>query len=553
MSSDLLGGPLYIVTLFCLLVSAPVGIGIAWLVLRRYQAVLLRFMSQASVQAVAAPAPVQHSPPLATRSALQIEFIDPTSTPPSSGQTSTMTKRGNRFRYRLALANAAGGAAQSIIITLLWFLFAQSTLSPRVFLALWLIFAWPITVAVMETLTTSPWRKWLTAFGVLDLYLLLAPGDVRPAILIFWPGYVGLPALLAMAIFHPRLKAVAPMAMGIVIYLLFAGNIWLSIAYLFGRTFGLGFLADVFLLALLAAALYVGGRLIANRMAHRYQAKRSNDQMLLLDTWWLLLTFWESALLSNMAEGTGWPPILGFLGLLAFAAYRVVVDYGRRSVFSQQQDQPDVSMLLLRVFGERQRATRLLDKVSLRWRFLGNIELIAAPDLATSLLEPHELLAFVGGRTKTNFVKGQEDLARRLAELDRAPDPDGRYRVHEFFGFENTWLLAVQRLIDQSHVVLMDLRSFTKERKGCTEEVRQLCDRIDLHHVVFIVNEETDKSFLRNRMQEAWQVVAASSPNLRSASPTARLIRLEDHRASDTRFLLQTLYAAARMHLGVPA
>jgi len=553
MSSDLIGGPLYIVTLFCLVVSAPVAIGIAWLVLRRYQAVLLRVMNQASVQAVAAPAPIQYSPPLSPRSALQIEFIDPTSAPPSSGQTSTLTQRGNRFRYRLALAHAAGGAAHSIIITLLWFLFAQATLSPRVFLALWLIFAWPITVAVMETLTASPWRKWLTAFSVLGLYLLLAPADVRPAILIFWPGYVGLPALLAMAIFHPRLKAVAPMALGIVIYLVFAGNIWLSIAYLFGRTFGLGLLADVFLLALLAAALFVGGRLIANRMAHRYQAKRWNDQMLLLDTWWLLLTFWESALLSNMAEQKGWPPILGFLGLLAFAAYRVVVDYSRRSVYCQQQDQPDISMLLLRVFGERQRTTRLLDEVSLRWRFLGNIELIAAPDLATLLLEPHELLAFVGGRMKTNFVQGQEDLARRLAELDREPDPDGRYRVHEFFGFENTWLLAVQRLIDQSHVVLMDLRSFTKERKGCTEEVRQLCNRIDLHHVVFIVNEGTDMSLLRNTMQEAWQAVAASSPNLQSASPTARLIRLKDHGAASVRFLQQTLYAATRMHLGVPA
>jgi hypothetical protein len=207
----------------------------------------------------------------------------------------------------------------------------------------------------------------------------------------------------------------------------------------------------------------------------------------------------------------------------------------------------------LRVFGERQRTTRLLDEVSLRWRFLGNIELIAAPDLATSLLEPHELLAFVGGRMKTNFVQGQEDLAGRLAVLDREPDPDGRYRVHEFFGFENTWLLAVQRLIDQSHVVVMDLRSFTKERKGCTEEVRQLCNRIDLHHVVFIVNEGTDMSLLRNTMQEAWQAVAASSPNLRSASPTARLIRLKDHGAAGVRFLLQNLYAATRMHLGVPA
>src|SRR5271157_4747005 len=100
MSSDLIGGPLYIVTLFCLVVSAPVAIGIAWLVLRRYQAVLLRVMNQASVQAVAAPAPIQYSPPLSPRSALQIEFIDPTSAPPSSGQTSTLTQRGNRFRYR---------------------------------------------------------------------------------------------------------------------------------------------------------------------------------------------------------------------------------------------------------------------------------------------------------------------------------------------------------------------------------------------------------------------------------------------------------------------
>jgi hypothetical protein len=98
-----------------------------------------------------------------------------------------------------------------------------------------------------------------------------------------------------------------------------------------------------------------------------------------------------------MAEENGWSPILGFSGLLAFAAYRLVVDYGRRSVYSRQQDQPNVSMLLLRVFGERHRTTRLLDEVSLHWRFLGNIELIAAPDLATSLLEPHGLLAFVVG------------------------------------------------------------------------------------------------------------------------------------------------------------
>jgi hypothetical protein len=63
--------------LFCLLMSASVAIGVAWLVLRRYQAVLLDIMNQASVQAVAEPASVQHSPPLSSRPALQIDFIDP--------------------------------------------------------------------------------------------------------------------------------------------------------------------------------------------------------------------------------------------------------------------------------------------------------------------------------------------------------------------------------------------------------------------------------------------------------------------------------------------
>jgi len=125
---------------------------------------------------------------------------------------------------------------------------------------------------------------------------------------------------------------------------------------------------------------WLGFRWVAQRYAH----KKSSDQLSWLATWWLLFTLWECAILSVTGG------LLGFLGLLAFVGYEIVLWIGLRPLRAAASRQPPHRLLLLRVFGFRKRIERLLGDLELRWRYLGNIHLIAGTDLATANLEPHE-------------------------------------------------------------------------------------------------------------------------------------------------------------------
>jgi hypothetical protein len=88
---------------------------------------------------------------------------------------------------------------------------------------------------------------------------------------------------------------------------------------------------------------------------------------------------------------------LGGVGLIAFAAYKTTTVVGFR-VFSTKLDQQPLRLLLLRIFGFSRRSSRLMDLIAARWRYNGNIYLIAAPDLAARKIEPGKLLALFRGR-----------------------------------------------------------------------------------------------------------------------------------------------------------
>jgi hypothetical protein len=115
---------------------------------------------------------------------------------------------------------------------------------------------------------------------------------------------------------------------------------------------------------------------------------------------------------------------------------------------------------LLRVFSLGRRSERLFDALATHWRHVGNIRLIAGPDLATTTVEPHEFLGFLSGKLARRFIDGPETLDLRLSETDLEPDPDGRFRVSDYFCYDDTWLTVLSRLADESDAVLMDLRGF---------------------------------------------------------------------------------------------
>ena len=170
-------------------------------------------------------------------------------------------------------------------------------------------------------------------------------------------------------------------------------------------------------------------------------------------------------------------------------------------------------LLLLRVFSLAGRSESLFDALSKVWRPRGPMAMIAGPDLATSAIEPHEFLDYIGGRLDRAYVQSSHDLEQRIASLDRRRDPDGRFRVNEFFCRSDTWKQTMASLSNQCDAILMDLRSFSATNQGCLFKLEQLVHHVPLQKVLLLVDDTTDNAFLEEQLQEIWSRLDAGSPN----------------------------------------
>jgi hypothetical protein len=217
---------------------------------------------------------------------------------------------------------------------------------------------------------------------------------------------------------------------------------------------------------------------------------------------------------------------------------------GFRWLGLQQTKGRTPELLLLRVFSLGARSQKLFDAFSKRWLRAGSINLIAGPDLATAIVEPHEFLAFVGGRLSRQFVQDEPDLQQRLTRLDTRPDPDGRHRVNEFFCYADTWQTTMRRLARRSDAVLMDLRNFSRSNQGCLYEIGALLEAVSLDRVVFIIDKTTDQDLLEASLQRLWAGLGAESSNRLLPNPEARLLVADRQSGLEIETLLRRLLAA---------
>ncbi len=181
--------------------------------------------------------------------------------------------------------------------------------------------------------------------------------------------------------------------------------------------------------------------------------------------------------------------------LVAFPAYyltkRLLLRFARA-----KQPADAVPLLLLRVFGHDHRTERLLDGITRRWRCIGPIYLIAGRDLAMRNIDPQDFYMFLSGRLSRAFVRDKVDLVARLDALDRNPDPDGRYRINQFFCHRDTWKGVLNGLVERSTAVLMDLRGFNAARQGCQYELTRLGEHLGAKPVVLLVDMSTDRDLV---------------------------------------------------------
>lgn len=203
----------------------------------------------------------------------------------------------------------------------------------------------------------------------------------------------------------------------------------------------------------------------------------------------------------------------GWLGIGCFAVYKLITWIGLRRLAREAAGRTPARLLLLRTFGLRRRAEKFFDLLGARWRYIGPIQLIAAPDIAGRSVDPGKFLDFLGGRLRRRFIIETGDLERRFCELDDKPDPDGRYRVNELFCGHDAWQPAVRSLMAESDIVAMDLRSFSANNQGCLYELQCLIDIVPIERVILLTDRTTDRARLDEALAASLSNMAPDSPN----------------------------------------
>jgi len=236
---------------------------------------------------------------------------------------------------------------------------------------------------------------------------------------------------------------------------------------------------------------------------------------------------------------------------VAFAAYKFAVLAGLTFLMRQPREGAiSRTLLLLRVFSLGRRSESLFDQIARVWLRAGSINLIAGPDLVTATVEPHEFLDFLGGRLSRQFVSDEASLAERISHMDTEPDPDGRYRVNEFFCRADTWQITMQRLARGSDAVLMDLRSFSKSNQGCIYELQQLLNIIPLDRLTLIIENSTDRAFLDETLQTLWQQIDPASPNATGKGAVLQVLMVREQSRVERERVLPLLFMGQRVNDG---
>ena len=304
------------------------------------------------------------------------------------------------------------------------------------------------------------------------------------------------PLPLLLATVWPRVRGVAPMTfVGLLVFSLAPlGGSQLTRALAMTRGGGelvlnVGLMTGFVILALPTA--WLAWRAL-RAVARAFDTKRIADSELLSNVWWVM--FVAVFAIENLnARGWSWQLLgLATVSWVSFAVmYRFLLHWALPVPRPERR-----TLLLLRVFGDASRTERLFDRVAARWRWLGPVTMIAAPDVVARTVDPGDFLEFATGRLQARFVKTAGDLDSRLATLDDAPDPDGRFRVNELCCQADTWRATVVGLIDRADAVLMDLREFSAKRAGCAFELQQLGQRLEAGRLVLTVDDTTDRDFL---------------------------------------------------------
>ncbi|WP_306532537.1 hypothetical protein [Geobacter sp.] len=525
---------------FILSAGAVLALPLSYLLLRLYRRALLRGMSHRGEkpgggrEASHAERAGSMSPPAGE---FRLTVLDASPSAGTGNGAGSLLRLARSSPWRAGMVYGAGGVVFAAIMAFCFLRSSNTEFLPLRYLILLWVFSWPLvpTLALVAATGRKTRLLLMAAHGAIfvalgAVALARSPDSSVWQLAVLWLSTNLPPTLLLLVFLIRTVRAVGPLVVTFMVMALTGSNLLLSVldrhqgvlrsVAEVGFSLGLGGTGVFWALILIGFLLFaVLGWFALQWIRRRYLAKGMNDQSLILDALWLL--FGISYSIGLAFEGAAW--ILS--GLVAFGGYKATVLAGFRLACGIGAPPRNARLLILRVFSLGKRSEELFDAVTRHWRYLGDVRLIAGPDLAMATVEPHEFLDFVSGRLDRQFIDGPDALTRRLKELDTRPDFDGRFRVNDFFCHDDTWQMTLARLVGTSDVVLMDLRGFSPQNAGCAYELHELVATAPLERVIIAMDATTDAGFLEQTLRDAWGAMPAGSPN-RSAKADAKIVRL---------------------------
>ncbi|HEX2404486.1 MAG TPA: hypothetical protein VHM29_07270, partial [Acidimicrobiia bacterium] len=433
------GTSLWGTTYFLALFAAVLALPTSWFLLRRYRGSILRLMNERSsgVQEIENHRPTPDHPR------------------PTEPLHSEAIEVGMRRNVIVVVVVALVSGTAFAALFLVW---------TDVGISIWrlstfaILYTWPAVIGIW--IVTGGRRRWVITsiavyFIALFIAVMIAGGSWDVPAQLFLFSLV--PTAAIIGFLSRRFRGVGALVLGTMMVAL-AGSqafafavlgsdplitAWAEFLTALGVTNGMvAWLALIGVGFVLSLAL---GIVATRLLAGWYERYGFSDQMLILGSTFLVFAIDQSGSASTTEGGPFGIGLVIYLaaGAVAFALYRLI---HRRVV-------DPTCLLMLRVFSSDPTRQRLLDQIASGWRYLGPVRMIGGPDLAVNNVEPDEFLTFVSGRTRTLFVNGPADLAARISRLETRPDRDARYRIDEFFCFDDTWRPAVSQLLAQCDAV----------------------------------------------------------------------------------------------------
>ena len=268
--------------------------------------------------------------------------------------------------------------------------------------------------------------------------------------------------------------------------------------------------------------------------------------------------------------------------ILIFAVVFHIYMYYRLN--SKARSQPNLTLLILRVFLIKKTSLFTFSRLAKFWKHFGSYFTVVDPSFykvfwkknfkhsfpvvivlvflvytqlensAPGAFAPFIFLMVIGAfvfiiwsiRTmKRGFVQNKRALQKELDRLKRNPIKlDGTFKETPISCYDNTWQMTVETLIETASVVLMDLRGFSEKNKGCEFEVNLLLNKIALDRILFIGYEDTIP-LIKKTIERKFETLEANSPNKDIKNSIATIFEIKNENNKETQCIMDILLSKA--------